>query len=298
MDMKSDKNILVAFILNISFSLFEFIGGILTNSVSIMSDAVHDFGDAISIGVAYFLEIISKRKPDNKYTYGYVRYSVLGALLTNFILMVGSILVIIHAVDRFINPVDINYNGMILFAVVGGVVNFLAAYKTREGNSLNQKAVNLHMLEDVFGWLIVLVGAFIIKFTGINRIDSILSMCVALFIFINAIRGFKMIVDLFLEKVPSNIEVDELRNHILEINGVNDVHHIHIWSIDGVNNYATMHIVTKNKDVDKLKINIKKELKEHGISHSTLEIENGDMECDDVLCCVEYNKSSHHHQHH
>ena len=149
--MKSDNNILIAFILNLSFSIFEIFGGIFTGSVAIISDAVHDFGDAISTLVSYFLEKISKREPNDKYTYGYIRYSVLGAIFTNMVLMVSSILVIISAVKRLMNPVIINYDGMIILAILGTIINFMAVYFTRNGESLNQKAVNLHMLEDVLG---------------------------------------------------------------------------------------------------------------------------------------------------
>ena len=126
--MKTEKNILIAFILNLGFSIFEFIGGTITNSVAIISDSIHDIGDALSIGISYFLEKISKRKPDNKYTYGYVRYSVIGSLITTTILIIGSIVVLISALSRIINPVEINYDGMILFGIIGVVVNFLAAY--------------------------------------------------------------------------------------------------------------------------------------------------------------------------
>ena len=155
--MKTQRNILIAFILNITFSIFEFVGGLLTNSVAILSDSDHDLGDAISIGISYFMDRKSKKKADNKYTYGYIRYSVLGGVITTTILLVGSILVIIGAVKRLFNPVEINYSGMIIFAVVGVILNFIAAYVTREGDSINQKAVNLHMLEDVLGWVIVLI---------------------------------------------------------------------------------------------------------------------------------------------
>lgn len=296
--LKTEKNILVAFILNISFSVFELVGGVLTNSVAIISDAIHDLGDAISIGISYFLEKVSKKKPDDKYTYGYVRYSILGALITNVILMVGSLLVMVSGVNRFINPVSVNYDGMIVFAIFGVIINFVAAYFTREGNSLNQKAVNLHMLEDVLGWVVVLIGAFVIKFTGINRIDAILSMGVALFILINAVRGLKNIVDLFLEKTPDNININELREHLLEIKGVKDIHHMHIWSIDGFNNFATLHVVTTEKNVDKLKKIVKEELKEHGISHNTIEIESIGYECEDTCCHIDNNNSSVHHHHH
>lgn len=295
--MKTDKNILRVFILNICFSIFELIGGVFTNSVSIISDAIHDFGDAVSIGISYFLERISKKNPDNKYTYGYVRYSVLGATLTNIILIVGSILVIISSIKRFINPVFVNYDGMILFAVVGVIVNFIAVYFTSGGKSLNQKAVNLHMLEDVFGWIIVLVGSIVIKFTGINRIDSVLSMVVALFIFLSAFKELKRIVDLFLEKTPDNINIDDLKKQLLGIKDIIDIHHIHIWSIDGINNFATMHVVTKIKDIDKMKKIIKDKLMEYGISHSTIEVENMDYKCDDIECHIDSDVDECHHHH-
>lgn len=137
--MKTDKNILIAFILNLGFSIFEFIGGTITNSISIVSDSIHDIGDSLSIGISYFLEKKSKKKPNNKYTYGYVRYSVIGSLITTTILIAGSILVVMGSIKRIMNPVDINYNGMISFAVIGALVNSLAAYFTHSGDSLNQR---------------------------------------------------------------------------------------------------------------------------------------------------------------
>ena len=297
--MKTEKNILIAFLLNLFFSVFELIGGIFTKSIAIISDAVHDFGDSISIGVSYFLEKKSKKKPDNKYTFGYTRYSVLGALITNTILIIGSTLVIYNAIERIINPVDINHNGMIIFAIVGTVVNIIAAYATKEGDSLNQKAVNLHMLEDVLGWIVVLIGAIVIKFTNFTLIDPILSILVAIYILSNAIKSYKKIFNLFLEKTPEDIKIEELKEHILSIKGVEGIHHIHIWSMDGINNYATMHIVTDTKKLDELKKAIKEELKEHGISHTTIETEDKDTECSEHECSIiESNHHGHHHHHH
>ena len=181
--MKTERNILIAFLLNLAFSIFEFFGGFFTGSVAIISDAVHDIGDAASIGASYFLEKKSKKQPDEHFTYGYARYSVIGSVITTLILLVGSLLVIYNAVLRIIHPTPINYGGMILFAIIGAAVNLLAALFTREGDSLNQKAVNLHMLEDVLGWLVVLVGAVIMRFTDIAIIDPLMSIGVAVFIF-------------------------------------------------------------------------------------------------------------------
>ncbi len=296
--MKSEKNILVAFILNLAFSVFEFIGGIFTGSVAIISDAVHDIGDAASIGASFFLEKKSKRQPDDKYTYGYARYSVIGGVITTIILLFGSAVVIYNAILRIINPTEINYNGMIIFAVIGVAVNFLAALFTRHGDSLNQKAVNLHMLEDVLGWVVVLIGAIVMRFTDLYIIDPIMSIGVALFIFVSAFKSLKEITDIFLEKLPSGIDLEEIKLHICKLKGVTNVHHIHVWSLDGHNNYATMHIVAKG-DSHTVKKLVREELKEHGISHATLEIETEDEECHEEHCHVDtQNGSGHHHHHH
>lgn len=296
--MKSEKNIFIAFILNLAFSVFEFIGGIFTGSVAIISDAVHDIGDAASIGASFFLERKSKRQPDDKYTYGYGRYSVIGGVITTLILLFGSSVVIYNAVLRIINPTEINYNGMIIFAVIGVAVNFLAALFTRHGDSLNQKAVNLHMLEDVLGWVVVLIGAIVMRFTDLYIIDPIMSIGVALFIFISAFKSLKEITDIFLEKLPSGIDLEEIKHHLCNIEGVTDVHHIHVWSLDGHNNYATMHIITRGNSHN-IKELVREELKEHGISHVTLEIETEGEECHDEHCHVDtQNGSGHHHHHH
>ena len=295
--MKTEKNILIAFLLNLTFSVFEFFGGLFTNSVAIISDSIHDLGDAISIGISYFMERKSKHKADNKYTYGYVRYSVLGGVITTTILLVGSVLVIIGAVKRLFNPVEVNYNGMIIFAIVGVILNFLAAYVTKEGDSINQKSVNLHMLEDVLGWIVVLIGAIIMNFTDIKILDSLMSIGVAIFILINSMKNLKKVLDLFLEKTPEDVDIEELKKHLLKIDGVDDIHHIHVWSIDGYNNYATMHIVSKAKDITKIKKEIREELEEHNICHAILETE--EEACDEKECHIELNENlTHHHHHH
>lgn len=295
--MKTERNIFFAFILNLAFSVFEFIGGVFTGSVAIISDAVHDIGDAISIGVAFFLEKKSKRQPDKKYTYGYARYSVIGSLFTTLILLFGSMMVIFNAILRIINPIEINYNGMIIFAIIGVCVNFGAALLTRGGDSLNQRAVNLHMLEDVLGWIVVLVGAVVMRFTDFYIVDPLMSIGVAIFILINALKNLKKILDLFLEKTPRGISIDEIAEHIRKVEGVLSVHHIHVWSMDGDNNYATMHIVV-NADTHTIKHKIRDELKEHDIGHVTLEFETEGEHCHEEHCHVDVVSSSGHHHHH
>ena len=296
--MKTEKNILIAFILNLAFSVFEFLGGVFTGSVAIVSDAIHDIGDAASIGISYFLEKKSKKQPDSRYTYGYTRYSVIGSVITTLVLLFGSAMVIYNAVGRIISPRQIHYDGMIIFAIVGVCVNFGAAFFTREGGSLNQKAVNLHMLEDVLGWVVVLIGAVVMRFTGFALIDPIMSIGVAVFVFINAIRNLKEAVDLFLEKIPRGMNVDEIKAHIAKTDGVLGVHHIHIWSMDGQNHYATMHIVA-NGDQYQIKEAVRKELQEHGIGHATLELEEEGEHCSEEHCHIDFaTESGHHHHHH
>lgn len=297
MKNKTEKNILIAFLLNLSFSVIEFVGGIITGSVAIVSDSVHDLGDAMSIGASFFLEKKSKKAPDEKYTYGYMRYSVLGSVITTVILLFGSLAVIYNAVERIIKPVEINYDGMIVFAVIGAAVNFLAAYFTKEGDSLNQKAVNLHMLEDVLGWVVVLVGAVIMRFTDITIIDPLMSVGVAVFILVNSLRNLKEVLNIFLEKTPEDIDLEKIRAHICSIDGVSDVHHIHLRSLDGYSNYITMHVVATGNSHE-IKHKVREELSEHGINHATIELEEVGEHCHEKECRLEHHEVSHHHHHH
>ena len=291
--MKSEKNILIAFLLNLFFSIFEIVGALFTNSVAILSDAIHDLFDSLSIGLSFFLEKKSKKKPDDIYTYGYARYSVLGALITTIILFISSILIIYHSIERIFNPQELNYVGMFIISIFGVVINFLAAYFTREGDSLNQKAVNLHMFEDVLGWVIVLIGSILIKFTKILWIDSVISIIVSTIIVLRTINHLNQVLDLFLMKKPIDIDVDEIKKHILNIKGVKDIHHIHVWSLDGINNFATLHVVSDKN----IKDEIRKELKRHDINNVTIELEDINEVCHNKCCKIDDSIKHHHHHH-
>ena len=295
--MKTKGKIFVAFILNLLFSVLEVIGGIITGSVAITSDAIHDFGDATSIGIAYFLERASDKKPNEKYTFGYARFSVLGGLITTLILLISSVTVVYSAVLRIITPTIIDYNGMLIFALVGLVVNLAATYFTHGGKSVNQKAVNLHMLEDVLGWVVVLIGAIVIKFTNCYVIDPILSIVVAVFMIFNAVKNLKQILQIFLIRTPKNIDVNQTLEHVKCIEGVEDAHHLHVWSLDGEIILATLHVVVKEWD-SRIKAKIKEELKEHGISHVTIEMESCLEDCKEQSCLIKSQTSNHCNHHH
>ena len=294
--MKAENRILVTFILNLAFSCFEFAGGLLTGSIALASDAVHDLGDAAGIGISYILERKSRRQSDEIYTYGYGRYSVMGAALTALILLTGSAAVLYHAVERLFRPVELHYDGMILFAVVGVCVNFGAAYLTRDSQSLNQKAVSLHMLEDLLGWLVVLAGAVVMRFTGITVLDPLLSIGLAVFIAVHALRHMAEAFRIFLERAPVGMDAQKIRERILEADGILDVHHIHLWTIDGQTHCATMHIVT-DADTVQVKATVRERLRELGISHAALESERSTEVCHAIDCHVESGGDVHHHRH-
>ena len=206
--MKSEKNIFIAFLLNLLFAIIELVGGFVTNSISIISDSVHDFGDALSIGMAYFLEKKSNKKPDKNYTYGYLRYSMLSALLTSTILLVGAVFVIVGAIPRLINPVEVNHDGMLILAILGVVINLIAAAKTSHSHNLNEKAINLHLIEDVLGWVAVLAGSIVIKFTGLYIIDPILSIGITIYILYHVYKNIKEVFNVLLEKAPSDVDLE------------------------------------------------------------------------------------------
>ncbi|MBR5192178.1 MAG: cation transporter [Clostridia bacterium] len=299
--MKTEKKIFIVFILNLLFSIFEFVGGVLTGSIAILSDAIHDFGDASTIGLSYFFEKKSKKQPDNVYTYGYARFSVLSATITTFILIIGSTLVIYHAILRFINPIKINYDYLLILAIIGLIINSLATYFTHGGHSINQKAVNLHMLEDVLGWVVIVVGAIVMRFTNFYYLDPILSIIVAIFILINAFKNLKDVTNIFLIKTPKNINLDSLKQHVLEIEGILDVHHLHFWTLDGERIYSTLHVVV-NEYSAKIKNAVKDELKEHEIFHATIEMETLNENCQEKECIIKENKHqkgccNHNHHH-
>lgn len=284
--MDSKDDIKLAFFLNLGFSLFELIGGLLTNSISIFSDAIHDFGDSLAIGISYILEKVSNKKSDKTYTYGYKRYSLLGASLTSIILIVGSLIVLGNAMLRLFNPMEVHFAGMFIFAIFGIAINGYAAYKTSKSVNMNEKSVNLHMLEDVLGWIAVLVGALLIKITGWNVIDPLLSIVIAILIGYEAIKNVLDVVNVILEKTPSSVDIDLLKEELKKIDHVLDVHHIHVWSLDGNEVLLTMHVlinktVTK-KNYELVKKDIKDALKSHSIQHSTIEIEYEN--CEEEVC--------------
>lgn len=294
--MKSDRNILIAFILNLTFSAFEFIGGAFTGSVALTSDALHDLGDAASIGMSYFMERKSQKGADDKYHFGYGRYSVLGGWLTSLVLLIGSMGVIAGAADRLHNPIQVNHTGMLVFAIIGVIVNFIAAKITSHGRSANQRAVNLHMLEDMMGWIAVLVGSIVMHFTNWTWIDPVLSILVALTVWYNALLNLIEIAYILLEKAPKNLDIQAINTQISTLEEVSSLDTIRIWSINSDEVYAIVHIVTTDPTTAKQKV--RQVLLANGITQSTIEC-NEPEEITPVFTVTHHaNCDCGHHHHH
>lgn len=284
----SSRNIGVALALNASFALIELVGGYLTGSVAIIADALHDFGDSLSLGMAYVLERLSKKKNSRNFSYGYRRLSLLGALITSLILISGSVTILIHAVPRLFNPVQPVAEGMLGLAVLGLVVNGYAAWRVRQGESMNEQTISWHLLEDFFGWIVVLIGSVIMMFWDVPIIDPILSIVFTSVILIGVMRPFFATVKLFLQGIPADLHLESLKKDVLQVRYVKDVHDIHVWSLDGVSHVMTLHAVVESgidmPTVAVVKDQIRKQISSHGAYHVTLEVETALEDCPDVNC--------------
>ncbi|PKP38664.1 MAG: cation transporter [Bacteroidetes bacterium HGW-Bacteroidetes-14] len=282
---KSSGNIVTAFALNLIFALIELAGGLYTNSVAILSDAIHDFGDSLSLGVAFYLQKKSERKGDNKYTYGYKRFSLLGSLFISVVLIVSSVFIIRESIVRLITPQEADATGMLILAVLGIIVNGAAVFKLKKGTSYNEKAVTLHMMEDLLGWTAVLAGSIIMMFADVPFIDPVMSLLITVWVLYNVYRNLRETMRIMLQEVPEQIDILEIERKIKAANGVKSVHDLHIWSLDGENHIVTFHIVTDENvtpaDISDLKENIREMLFNEGINHVTIETETKE---DNINC--------------
>jgi cobalt-zinc-cadmium efflux system protein len=276
-------NLRTAFFLNLAFTLLEVIGGFLTNSVAILSDAVHDLGDTLSLGLAWKLDRVAQRSRDQQFSYGYRRFSLLGAIISTVVLILGSMIILIEAIPRLFTPEHANAQGMILFALLGVVVNGIAALRLRGEKSLNARAIAWHLIEDVLGWVAVLVVSIVLLFTDFYILDPLLSIFITIYILYNVLKNLKQTLAVFLQAVPENVDVASIDERLNEIEHVCSTHHTHVWSLDGEHHVLTSHIVV-DEDVSKEQVvcirkDILELVRELAFAHSTIEIEFGDDDC-------------------
>lgn len=273
-----------AFFLNAAFTIFEIIGGIYINSVAIVSDAVHDLGDTLSLGTSWYLQNKSKKAGNARFSFGYKRFSLLGALINSIVLIAGSVYVITEAVKRLIEPEHSNAEGMLIFAIIGVAVNGIAAYKLSKGKSMNEKVVSWHLIEDVLGWVAVMIVAIILQFKDIHYLDPALSLLITSFILWNVFIRLKDTLFIFLQGVPVEIDLDEIETKLSQLPNVASIHHTHIWSLEGTDHVFTTHIKLKNISRFQQLMNVKKDVKavlqEYKFDHYTVETELDEETCD------------------
>jgi cobalt-zinc-cadmium efflux system protein len=287
----STENIKSAFFLNLAFTIVEIIGGFYTNSLAIMSDAVHDLGDSLSLGMSWYFQKLSNKSANKKYSYGYGRFSLLGAIINSIVLIVGSVFIISEAIPRIINPEYADAKGMMWLAILGIIVNGVAVLKLKRGSSINERVVSLHLFEDVLGWFAVLIASIIMQFWDVPILDPILSLVIAGYVLFNVYKNIKEAFKIILQGVPNEISSDEIKKQIiLHIDEVGDIHDCHIWTLDGEYHIATIHITIKEKAFSwqkskEVKEKIKKLLHDNfHLEHVTLELESILEDCDYNNC--------------
>jgi cobalt-zinc-cadmium efflux system protein len=286
---KSTKNIRLVFLLNIGFAVIELAGGLITNSISILSDAFHDFGDSISLGISWALQKVSKRGRDKRYSYGYRRFSLLGALFLSIVLIVGSIFIIKESIERIITPDVTDAKGMLLLAVLGITVNGFAAFKMKKAKSFNERALFLHIMEDVLGWVAVFVAGVVMLFIDVPWIDPVLSVVICVWVLSNVYKNLKGTMKVFLQEIPEDVDVEALEAAILSLPGVLHIHDMHLWTLDGEQHIMTLHVVTDLglcTEYEPLKKNIREICDRFEIHHVTIEFETDAEKCTLNDCIV------------
>lgn len=270
-------SIQTAFFMNFGFTILEAIGGVLTNSTAILANAVHDFGDSIALGQAWYFEKLAGRTGDKRYSYGYQRFSIFGALISALMMLASSFVVLIEAVPRLLHPEHPNAKGMVAFALVGVAVNALAMLRLKGQTGMNARVIALHLLEDVLGWLSVLLVSVVLLFVNLPILDPLLAIVITLYILTGVVKNLRAMVPVFLQAVPSELSLDKVVSEIQQTEHVRGVHHAHLWSLDGQRTVFTAHLEigcdVNPAEYARIKEEIRKLVARHGIYHSTVEFE-------------------------
>lgn len=279
------KDMRLALVINLAFTCIEFAGGLWTNSVAILSDAIHDLGDSIAIIAALVLEKHSLKGRTDNFTYGKRRFSILAAFFTSLVLVIGSILIATEAIPRFFSPESVNSSGMVWLSVIGIFFNGLAFFRLRKnaGSSLNQRAVSLHMLEDVLGWVCVLIGSIVMYFTDWYWIDPLMSLGIAVYILFNAVKNIGSALKIFLQSVPENFDEQKLFKSLKSLDEIVDIHDVHCWTMDGEYHVISLHVVVSNsvplEEWHGVRNRVLEIIREQKIGHATVQLEPEEEHC-------------------
>jgi cobalt-zinc-cadmium efflux system protein len=271
------RNLQVALLLNLAFTVLEIGGGFWTNSIAILSDALHDAGDSFSLGLAWYLQTLASRRPDAMFTYGYRRFSTLGALITGLVLIVGLSVLGYSALHRLREPAEVRVPGMVALAIIGIAFNGLAAWKLRHGHSLNEQVASWHLVEDTLGWVAVLVGSVVMLIWNLPIIDPLLSLGISVLILWSVFRNLKTVALVFLQSAPAGFDPAEFDRRIGDIPGVIGSHHTHTWTLDGESHVFSTHLVLRagssRDEIVAAQRRVHELLREQHFAHVTVEIE-------------------------
>ena len=296
--MSSKTSIWLAFFLNLSYAIVEFIAGGIFGSSAVLADSVHDLGDAMAIGLSALLETISNREEDSHYTLGYKRFSLLGALITAVILMTGSVFVILENITKLFNPQPVNDEGILWLGIIAVTINVLASLVVRKGKTKNESILSLHFLEDTLGWLAVILMAIILRFTDWYILDPLLSLVISFFILSKAIPRFWSTLKIFLDAVPEGVDIEQVKSDLEQLDHVASVNQLNLWTMDGLEKNAIVHVCLEHvKHMDVCKESIRDLLKERGFQNVTIEVDSSLMNHAHHKRCVDELKSLDGHEH-
>lgn len=272
--MKTKCAVWLAFFLNLSFAIVEFIAGGIFGSSAVLADSVHDFGDAVAIGISAFLESISNRKEDSHYTLGYKRFSLLGAMVTAVILMTGSGMVILENMVKLFHPQPVNEEGLLWLGIIAISVNVLASLVIRKGQTKNESILSLHFLEDTLGWVAVILMAIVLRYTDWYILDPLLSLAISVFILSKAIPRFWSTLRIFLDAVPEGVNIQKIKKDLAELDHVASINQLNLWTMDGLEKNAIVHVCLEHvKHMEVCKESIRTLLKESGFQNVTIEVD-------------------------
>lgn len=286
------KALTISLILIASFMIVEVIGGVLTNSLALLSDAGHMLSDAISLAVALAAFKMGEKAADSARTFGYRRFEILAAVFNGVTLIVIAVFIIAEAAGRFVNPPEVATTGMLIIAFLGLVINIVVAKILMSGDThdnLNMKGALLHVIGDLLGSVAAIVAALSIMFFGWGFMDPLASVIVAILIAVSGFRILRQSLNVLMEGVPENIDVDTIINTINNIEGVEDAHHLHVWSISSGMNALSVHVVVNGTlnvhETQKIIHRIEEQMKHENIEHVTVQVECKHHDHDDELLC-------------
>ena len=272
--MKTKHAVWLAFFLNLSYAIVEFIAGGVFGSSAVLADSVHDMGDAIAIGVSAFLETISNREEDSHYTLGYKRFSLLGAMVTAVILMTGSVLVILGNITKLFHQQPVNDEGILWLGIIAVSINVLASLVVRKGKTKNESILSLHFLEDTLGWVAVILMAIVLRFTDWYILDPLLSLVISIFILSKAIPRFWSTLKIFLDAVPEGVDIKQVKSDLERLEYVASINQLNLWTMDGLEKNAIVHVCLKEiEQMELCKESIRSILKDCGFQNITIEVD-------------------------